>query len=69
MFDEDTRDFGGGFDFRAKAHRIDTQVYIRLGTRQHFELMVIIRDSTVNDNVVTTGRTISRVLVLFIVRL
>ena len=32
----------------------------RLETRQHFEFMVIIKDNTVNDNVVTTGRTISK---------
>ena len=31
----------------------------RLGTRLHFEFMVIIKDSTVND-VVTTGCTISK---------
>ena len=31
-----------------------------LGTRPHFEFMVIIKDSTVNNNVVTTGRTISK---------
>ena len=32
----------------------------RLGPSQHFDFMVIIGDSTVNDNVVTTGRTISK---------
>ena len=32
---------------------------VRLGTRLHFELMVIIKVDTINDNVVTTGRTIS----------
>ena len=42
---------------------------IRLGTRQHFEFIVILKDDTINDNLVTTGRTPNRVSVLFIVRL
>ena len=32
---------------------------IRFGTRKHFEIMVIIKVDTINDNVVTTGCTIS----------
>ena len=33
---------------------------IRLGTRQHFEFMVVLKDDTINGNVVTTERTISK---------
>ena len=33
---------------------------IRFGTRLHFELMVITKADTINDNLVTTGRTISK---------
>ena len=32
----------------------------RFGTRLHFELMVITKVDTINDNEVTTGRTISK---------
>ena len=32
----------------------------RLGTRQHIEFMVIMDNNTINDNVVTTGRLISK---------
>ena len=32
----------------------------RFGTRPHFELIVIIQVDTINDNVVSTGRTISQ---------
>ena len=32
----------------------------RLGTRKHFEFMVIIKDNTINEIVVTTGRSISK---------
>ena len=39
----------------------------RLGTRLHFELMVITKVDTINDNVV--AQSPNRVLVLFIVRL
>ena len=35
-------------------------VIIRFGTRLHFELMVITKVDTINDNVVTTGHTISK---------
>ena len=33
---------------------------IKLGTRLHFDFIVIIKVNTVNDNVVTTRRTISK---------
>ena len=32
----------------------------RLGTRHHFEVIVIIKDDAIYDNVVTTGHTISK---------
>ena len=32
----------------------------RFGTRLHFELIVITKVDTINDNVVSTGRTISK---------
>ena len=34
--------------------------FTRLGTRQHFEFMVIMKDNAINDNVVTTGCSISK---------
>ena len=33
--------------------------FSRFGTRPHFEIMVIVKVDTINDNVVTSGRTIS----------
>ena len=33
---------------------------IRFGTRQYFDFIVIIKDDTINDNVVTTGCTLSK---------
>ena len=30
---------------------------IRLGTRQYFEFIFIVKDNSVNDNIVNTGRT------------
>ena len=36
------------------------EILIRFGTRQCFELMVKTKVDTINDNVVTTGRTISQ---------
>ena len=35
-------------------------ILTRLGTRLHFELMVIIKVDTINDKVVTTGHIISK---------
>ena len=35
-------------------------ILTRFGTRLHFELIVITKVDTINDNVVSTGRTISK---------
>ena len=35
-------------------------LFTRFGTRQYFDFIVIIKDGTINDNVVTTGRTLSK---------
>ena len=37
-----------------------TDMLTRFGTRLHFELIVITKVDTINDNVVSTGRTISK---------
>ena len=43
----------------ASFHQL-TSLLVRFGTRLHFELKVITKVDTINDNVVTTGRTISK---------